>query len=173
MKTLLFFRHGKSDWEAGEGPDHDRGLAKRGQKSAKAMGNFVMLTGQVPDAAVTSSAVRARATLDIAMQAGGWTCPVRVKESLYEATAAAVIEEIRSEADTTEKLMVVGHEPAGSDVARLLIGGGAIGVPTGCMLRIDFDVASWKEVAEGGGKLLWLMPPRLFTDNHLKLKRDL
>ena len=73
MKTLILFRHGKSDWDSEEPSDHDRPLAKRGRKAAKAMGKFLALAGQVPDSAVTSSAVRARSTLEIAMEAGAGT----------------------------------------------------------------------------------------------------
>ena len=38
MKTLLFFRHGKSNWDADYDVDHNRPLAKRGRKAARAMG---------------------------------------------------------------------------------------------------------------------------------------
>ena len=38
MRSVIMFRHGKSDWDVDYGPDHDRPLAKRGIKAAKKMG---------------------------------------------------------------------------------------------------------------------------------------
>ncbi len=68
MKTLIFFRHGKSDWDAEYHGDHNRPVAKRGRKAAKLMGRFLASTGQVPDSVVTSSALRARSTFELAAQ---------------------------------------------------------------------------------------------------------
>jgi len=169
MKTLILFRHGKSDWDAGESSDHDRPLAKRGRKAAKAMGKFLALAGQVPDAAVTSSAVRARSSLEIAMDAGGWNCPVRVARSLYEAAPLTLLKEVCAEPAGTQRLLLTGHEPALSEFASLLIGGGELEVPTACMIRIDLEGESWAGVAYGSGSLIWVVPPRLLTDGDLEL----
>ena len=169
MKTLILLRHGKSDWDAGDFPDHDRPLAKRGLKAARAMGRFLGLAGQAPESAVTSSAVRARATLEEAAGAGGWKCRVRVTRALYEATPMEALQEVRAEPDATDRLILVGHEPTWSELAVLLMGGGSLRMPTASMLRIDFDVDSWKEVAYGGGRLAWMIPPRLFTDGDFEL----
>jgi len=60
MKTMLWMRHGKSDWDAGYGRDHDRPLATRGEKAAKAMGTALANAGFLPDFVLSSTAVRAR-----------------------------------------------------------------------------------------------------------------
>lgn len=169
MRSLLLFRHGKSDWSGEGAEDRERPLAKRGQKAARAMGRFLEKALQVPAAAITSPAARARETLQIAQEAGGWTCPVRVSDALYEASPAAVLEVVRGEPDTTETLLLVGHEPAWSDLASRLIGGGSLDVPTGAILKIAFEAESWKAVDFGGGQLSWLVVPRLFTDGEIKL----
>ena len=38
MKTIILFRHGKSDWNAHFENDHERPINKRGIKAAKKMG---------------------------------------------------------------------------------------------------------------------------------------
>ena len=76
MKTIILFRHGKSDWDAPSGSDHERPLAARGRKAADAMGRFLSEKGEVPELAIASSAVRARDTLDRAVRAGEWACEV-------------------------------------------------------------------------------------------------
>jgi phosphohistidine phosphatase len=164
VKSLFLFRHGKSDWSNASGEDHERPVSARGEKAARAMGRFLTLARQAPDSIVTSSAVRARTTVEIAARAGGWTCPIRTTRALYEATPFVVLEEARAEADTTERLLLAGHEPTWSELASLLVGGGMIRVPTAALLRIDFDAESWSGIAYGRGLLAWLVPPRVFTE---------
>ncbi len=163
MRTLILFRHGKSDWGAEYGSDHERPLAGRGVRAAKVMGQFLRLAQQLPDSVVTSSAVRARDAVELATDAGLWGAPVRVTRRLYEATPVAVIEELRAESDETRTLLIAGHEPTWSALLADLIGGGDARVPTAAMARIDLDVLSWSETAPGVGQLVWLVPPKLFT----------
>jgi len=70
MKTVLLFRHGKSDWYADYDWDHNRPLAKRGRKAARAMGRWLAETGPLPESIVSSSAKRAQQTLKRARKAG-------------------------------------------------------------------------------------------------------
>jgi len=125
------------------------------------MGRFLGLTGDVPDAAITSPALRATETLRLAMEAGGWSCPVRSRESLL-GDVRSVIEEIRAELTATEVLIVVGHEPTWSETAEFLIGGGSLRLPTGALARIDLDIDEWTDVGPASGQLSWLVVPRLF-----------
>jgi phosphohistidine phosphatase len=161
MPALILFRHGKSDWDADFGDDRVRPLAPRGRKAAKTMGRFLARAGQVPDAAVTSPAVRAEETLRRAMKAGGWTCPVRVAHGLYGGGVSGLLNELRAEPHTTGVLLAVGHEPTWSDALRALIRGGSIRFPTAALARIEFDLDSWSDVQPGTGVLAWMVPPRL------------
>ncbi len=162
-KTLILFRHGKSDWDAGYGRDRDRPVAERGIVAAKTMGKLLAAAGKVPDLAITSSAVRARTTLEFAKTAGHWNCPVQVTDDLYEATVGQVLEVLHQAPDTCQSLMLVGHEPTWSDLVIALMGGGAVRMPTAVMACLEFEVATWPQVDYGRGTLLWLLPPRLFT----------
>jgi phosphohistidine phosphatase len=161
MRALILFRHGKSDWEADYGDDRDRPLAQRGRKAAKTMGRFLVRTGQVPDAAITSPAVRAEDTLRLAMKAGGWTCPVRTADGLYGRGVSGLFAEIHAERDPTGLLLAVGHEPTWSDALAALTGGGRVRFPTAALARVEFDVDSWVDVQPGTGVLAWMIPPRL------------
>ncbi len=160
MKTLIFFRHGKSDWDAEYHGDHNRPVAKRGRKAAKLMGRFLASTGQVPDSVVTSSALRARSTVELAAQEGGWGCPVRVTEMLYDARPSTVLREIQAEPDETGRLLIAGHEPTFSEMIGRLVGTAAVGFPTAAMARVDFDVPSWSLADFGIGRLIWLVTPK-------------
>lgn len=164
MPALLLFRHGKSDWDADDGgEDRARPLARRGRKAAQRMGRFLARAGQVPDAAITSPAVRAADTLRLAMDGGGWSCPVRTATSLYGGGVAGLLAEVQREPDTTAVLLAVGHEPTWSAALAAFVGGGEVRFPTAALARIDFDVDGWDDVAPGTGVLEWLVVPRLLT----------
>jgi phosphohistidine phosphatase len=161
MRGLLLLRHAKSDWHADYVDDRARPLNRRGQKAAKTIGRFLAGAGQVPDAAITSPAVRAADTLRLAMKAGGWHCPVRMASGLYGAGVSGLVAEIRKEPIATEVLLAVGHEPTWSDAASAFIAGGGLRFPTAALARIDFDVDRWKDIAPDTGVLAWLVTPRL------------
>lgn len=174
MKTLLLLRHGKSDWDADYVDDHERPLADRGQKGARKMGRFLTTARVVPDRALTSSAVRARETLATAAEAGGWSGPARVTETLYLPSPEAVLREIQAEPDSAQTLIVVGHEPTWSALVSRFIGGGNVEMKTAAVARVDFEADRWADVAFGRGVLAFLLPPRALRPNaYRKLKKTI
>ena len=81
-KSIILYRHGKSDWGAAYGSDHDRPLAQKGIKSAKTMGKLLAKSNQIPELAITSTALRARQTLEFSMIEGKWDCDVIEEKKL-------------------------------------------------------------------------------------------
>lgn len=161
MLSLILFRHGKSDWNASFSSDHERPLAARGIAAARCMGRFLAQSDQTPGLAISSSAVRARETLKLAAEAGGWDCPLRIESALYETAPNAVLNWLQELDGAPSQLLLTGHEPTWSDLAGDLIGGALLRIPTGAMLRIDFDQERWSRVNFGQGELRWLMPPKV------------
>jgi phosphohistidine phosphatase len=162
-KYLILFRHGKSDWDASYGRDRDRPVADRGIAAARTMGKLLATANKVPDLAITSSAVRARTTLELAMDAGKWNCPTEITDDLYEASIDQVLEVIHRTPNHLNSLMLVGHEPTWSDAVSYFMGGGTVHMPTAAVVCLAFEVATWPQVEYGRGSLVWLLPPRLFT----------
>jgi phosphohistidine phosphatase len=158
MKTILLFRHAKSDWTA-EIPDHERPLADRGRKAAVKMGRIVTASGAVPERTLVSSARRTRETVELAAEAGKWEGPVRTTDALYEASPEGVLAELQAEPDDVACVAVVGHEPTTSRLAALLVGGGTFEVKTAAVLRIDVPVVRWADVVPGRGALVWMLAP--------------
>jgi phosphohistidine phosphatase len=162
MRTVLVLRHAKSDWSAGPGAsDLARPLSARGRRSADAIGRFIAETANVPDGVVRSPARRVVETLERAMAAGRWRCAVRESDRLYGYGFDVLVGEIRLEADSTNTLLVVGHEPTCSEAVARLIGGGQVLMPTAALARVDFDAERWYDIAAGEGTLRWLVTPRL------------
>ncbi len=160
MKTVILFRHGKSDWGASYGSDHERPLAKRGRKAADRMGRFLSEMGEVPELAVSSTAVRARDTLDRAIRAGGWSCRVELLDDLYLPSPYTLLSVLQQQVEPLSSVMLVGHEPAWSETISLLVGGGDYRFPTAAMARIDVAIESWDEIDVGLGELRWLVTPK-------------
>jgi len=161
MKQLLIFRHAKSDWNAAYAFDHERPLARRGTAAAQRMGRFLTRWGQVPDQVISSSAVRAWQTVELAAQAGGWPCPLEATRDLYDTSSDQLLEIIRGCSDTNSRLLVAGHQPTCSTLAGRLIGRAQIRFPTAAMARIDLPRDRWGSVRWGEGSLIWFVTPKL------------
>ena len=71
--SIIIFRHGKSDWSATYGKDHDRPLSKRGIKASKKMGQYLNTIQQTPEIVISSSAVRTKNTAKLAIEHGNWS----------------------------------------------------------------------------------------------------
>jgi phosphohistidine phosphatase len=64
MKRLYLLRHAKSSWKDASLPDHDRPLAGRGRRAAKAIARHLRDQGIEPELVLCSSARRARETFE-------------------------------------------------------------------------------------------------------------
>ncbi|MDE0604967.1 MAG: histidine phosphatase family protein [bacterium] len=154
MSAVIFLRHAKSDWNAGTDDDLSRPLAERGRRAAAAVGTFLAEAGHVPNLALCSPATRARQTLELAVAAGDWTCPIETAEELYYGSADHMVAlACRRQVPV---LMLVGHEPVLSSALGYLTGAD-LRMPTGAIARVNLNL-------DNSGELEWLIPPRLLTD---------
>ena len=160
MKSVILFRHGKSDWYSSAGSDHERPLAERGNRAADRMGRFLSEKGEVPDLAISSTALRARDTLDRAAQAGGWSCELEYLDDLYLPSPHGLLYVLQQQSDQVSSVMLVGHEPAWSETLSLFVGGGDYRFPTAAMARVDVDSERWADVDFGLGQLSWMVTPK-------------
>lgn len=161
MKRIYLLRHGKSDWGADYGTDHDRPLKERGVHAARVMGTFLADTDQEPETVVSSSAVRALTTAQLAADAGAWSSEISIEPTLYGASRTQVLEIIRALDDGFESVLLAGHEPVSSDVIGSLIGSAAIYFPTAALACVDLPVERWQAVEFGRGILVWLVTPKM------------
>lgn len=162
-RQLIFLRHGKSDWHAPSGVDRDRPLAPRGVAAAQTMGKLLTTLGAQPDHAITSPAVRAHSTLELARQAGHWACELEISGNLYEASPDQVLGVIQGQSDQHQRILLVGHQPTWSDTISWLMGGGQVEVPTAALVCLDLQTSVWGQVTPGQAVLLWLLPPKLLS----------
>lgn len=161
MKSVYLLRHAKSDWSSGHSTDHERPLSKRGRRAASTIGRFLTALEQAPEGVVTSTAVRARTTVELAATAGGWSCPVVSNADLYGGSTDDVLAAIRAASADADRLLAAGHEPTWSASVARLVSGERVKMVTAAVARIDLPVESWQEVDFGSGTLVWLVTPRL------------
>ncbi len=161
MRRLIVMRHAKSDWDAGVG-DHQRPLNGRGRRSAEAIGELLARIGEVPDVAYTSSAERARDTLERAVLAGGWETEVHERQSLYLTSVGGALEVLGKAPSSAQRVMLVGHQPTWGQLVEHLTGG-RVAVKTATVVGIDLEREDWGR-AELGASIAYVLQPRLFLD---------
>jgi phosphohistidine phosphatase len=168
VKRLMILRHAKSDWAASYGSDHGRPLNKRGKRAARAVGIAVARSGEVPDRAITSTAVRARDTLERAMDAGGWDSEVSASDALYGTSVAGALSVAAGGGGDAERLMLVGHQPTWGSLVYALTGASVV-VKTATLIAVDLAAGSWADAENARGSIAYLLQPRLFTDGSWRL----
>ena len=123
------------------------------------MGRFLSGAAEPPDLVLSSSALRARTTAELVVEAAGWSCPQRATDTLYLGSLGSVLGEITAQDAELARLLVVGHQPTCSELASRLIGGGQLAFPPAALARIDFEGARWSDVESDGAGLVWLLTP--------------
>lgn len=143
MKTLILVRHAKSSWSEPGSRDRDRPLNERGRRNAPEMGRRLAKRDLKPDLIISSPAVRALTTAQLmAGELGYRRSDIRVEERLYAAEAEGIVRVLRELGDEFGCVMLVGHNPELTDLARRFSGTIAH-MPTCAVAVFAFDMASW------------------------------
>ena len=161
MKRLTLVRHAKSSWKDPERADFDRPLNKRGKQDAPRMGERLAARGERPDLILTSPARRARKTAkEIARKIGLPGEHLVLEAKIYEAETEALLEVVRNLDDRWEGVLLVGHNPGLTDLVNLLGNCGIENLATCGVLRIDFDVETWRSIGPGSGAVVFYDYPK-------------
>jgi phosphohistidine phosphatase len=157
---LHLLRHADAgDPAAWSGLDADRPLSGKGRRQARSVGRWLSSMTHRPEVVITSPKIRAAETAEIATS--GWRARPISDERLgggldIEGLAALLADH----APTTERVMVVGHDPDFSELASELIGA-SIALKKGAIARIDLP----RPPRAGSGTLRWLVPPEALADH--------
>lgn len=133
-RELILVRHAHAQGAASGQDDLARALSATGIAEARAAGNWLRQQGAVPDHAVCSPAVRARATCS-ELEAALGLAPAREDARIYEATPATLLRLLDDHADA-RCLLVVGHNPGLETLVALLSQGASDagrGMPPGAI----------------------------------------
>ena len=112
MARIILLRHGKAEMPSIDCSDFDRPLNARGTQDAAAIGKFLATHKLLPDLVLVSPARRTMQTLDQVNQDWQDRIPVRLIQSLYEASAQTVLSAIFDNAGDSQSVLVIGHNPS-------------------------------------------------------------
>jgi phosphohistidine phosphatase len=169
MKTILFLRHAKSDWNDPIPADFDRPLTQRGLEDAPRMGEVLDLFQCVPDIILSSPALRAKQTTQLAARACGYGGSIHWEDSFYGGGSRDLILVLQRLPDTLERPLLVGHNPTLEEtVSTLLVQrqegwqeDTAIRMPTAGLVCLEVDITAWADLGPGKGVLQWFLIPKL------------
>jgi phosphohistidine phosphatase len=148
-KKLFIVRHGKSSWDCPSVSDIDRPLKDCGIKDAYEMANRILLKGNLPDAIISSPAVRALHTAIIFSRVLKFPPDeIVINQDLYLADPVEIIKVIRNTDDSRKSLMIFGHNPGFTELANYLSGLNIENVPTSGMVLLTYKTDKWKEISK-------------------------
>ena len=170
VRRLLLLRHAKAEPGTPEQEDHDRVLAERGLADAAAMARHLKKKGYAPARILCSTSLRTVQT--VAPVLALLPAPVDYHETLYLAPPGRIVAMAQDAADSDAVLMVVGHNPGLEQCATLLAREPVKPreqyrhdvmeekFPTGALAVLDFEIANWKILSPGDGRLVDFIRPR-------------
>lgn len=165
MKRLYLLRHAKSSWDSPATRDFDRPLAPRGERDAPKIGKLLRSTGAALDRVVSSPALRARQTAELALHAAKFKGELVLDESIYGASALDLLDFVSRLVDGAESVLLIGHNPGFEELAGILCGSrmapSNLRFPTAALACFDVAATRWSEVGAGAATLQWLVVPKI------------
>ncbi|MBP7962184.1 MAG: histidine phosphatase family protein [Caldilineaceae bacterium] len=165
MKRISILRHAKAAPYGDYSIDFQRPLAGRGPDDARLMAGFLAGQEQPPDWIISSPALRARQTAEIAAQILGLSQAILWDERVYEATAETLLQVVQAAPERCGHVLLVGHNPGCAELAAGLCAGGSdrigLHLPTAGLVCLQSDVFYWHQMRRGAAYLRLLVSPKL------------
>ncbi len=161
MKIIYLVRHAKSSWKYSNLDDFERPLNKRGRKNAPFMGSILKKLKVAPDLILSSPANRASMTARIIANKISYPLEkICFSESIYVFSANALIDVIKHLDDEVDKAMLVGHNPALTELANYIGDKPISNIPTSAIFCADLDIPLWAKISDHCGKLKFFEFPK-------------
>ena len=149
MKKLIFLRHAKSSWEE---PvlDRNRSLSSKGIKAIQKVALHWKELFNEAELIITSPANRALNTATIMAYTIGYDLQkIRINEELYTFNFKELITFIKKIDNTLSNIIIVGHNPAFSEVSQKLSTSSAPALRTSCWTQLTFQTTKWSSIGHG------------------------
>ena len=159
MRTLYLLRHAKSSWKDQSLADFERPLAGRGRKACGLMAQFIRDKEIQFDLVLSSTALRARETIDLIGKQAQLHSELRFDERIYEASVTDLLEVTSQIENDRKSVLLVGHNP-GLEEFLLALSGVSERLPTAALVKLKLKVSKWSDNCEGKAALEWLVRPR-------------
>jgi phosphohistidine phosphatase len=160
-KKLLIIRHAKSDWGNAKITDFNRPINERGKTNAHVMGKCLYVKGVLPDAVISSPALRAITTAKIFSQELGYALEkIQQERLIYEANYTTLVKIISDFNNENEIVALFGHNNGITDLAIYLTDADIFNIPTSGMVMITFPFDDWKMIGKNSGKVEFFDNPK-------------
>jgi phosphohistidine phosphatase len=132
------------------------------------MGRFMGREGLIPQRVLCSGAVRAEETWELLSEGLGRNVPTEIRDDIYHASPASLLDLIHSLPDREDSVLLIGHNPTFENLARQLAGSGDPGAlrdlaakyPTAALAVLDFRIGRWRDLEGGEGDLRTFVRPK-------------
>lgn len=159
--TLFLLRHAKSGHDDPKLADIDRPLNERGRREAAEMAHLIAARSYRPARILCSSAQRTRETLAPLLPTFDGNTRIEIARRVYSAAAEDLLDLIHEQSDEVPSLMLIGHNPACEQLARMLAGSGdhmalmrlRMMFPPASLVVLDFEMPDWRGVEAGTGRI--------------------
>ncbi|MBL4821029.1 MAG: histidine phosphatase family protein [Gammaproteobacteria bacterium] len=166
MKTLFLLRHGKSSWSNSQLKDFERPLADRGLSDIQLMASRFVDSGRQVQCIIASPAVRAKSTAILfAKEIGFPQDEVAANPELYFAGATMFLKAAGLVDEEFESAMLVGHNPAITDVVNDMCGAAIDNIPTSGLVELRLPIEHWSDIAYDNAELIDFDYPKRHQEN--------
>lgn len=157
MRRLTFLRHAEAEQiDFDRIPTDDvRPLSEAGIRAARAIAKQLAAEMKVHPHIVTSPARRTlETTALVAAALGLGTNAITIAHAAYAASADTLLGVVQQQPDNVEHLLLCGHNPGLSALARYLAAAAPPSPLAPCALvTFTFDVARWADITRASGQL--------------------
>jgi len=148
IKEIFLVRHAKSSWDYENISDIDRHLKLKGIRNAYEMARRLKIERNLPEAFICSPANRALHTAIIFLSV--FEIPynkLTIDKRLYGYGKHEILELVKSQDDNIHKLMIFGHNPDFTEIARIFATDPVDELPTTGIAIFEFKCRKWSEIS--------------------------
>jgi len=160
MKTILFARHAKSNWNEAGISDFERPINEKGESDVHKMAKYLQQCGYLIHEILSSDATRAVTTAEEYKKHLTPDMPVVLNHSIYQATHLDIIEIIKTLSEKKSTVMIVGHNPTMTDIVNYYTEDDVIDMPSCSVAIVQFEASNWNDLKTGSGDLLAFEYPK-------------
>ncbi len=140
----------------------ERGLTKKGLKSIKTMGSYLMLRGIKPDLILSSCSLRAQETADGLAEQIDYEGKKFYLKELYLTSPDTLKETLMMQDNQFGTIFVVGHNPQLTDFANMLSDEHISKIPTLGIVALKLPIDDWSELDSVHAEIDFFIYPKQF-----------
>lgn len=153
VRKLYLLRHGEAEQATGNDKDFDRNLTYAGIMVVKQLSEYLKSQNFKPEIVYSSPSARTEQTTIFLMEGLSVECEIVYVEDIYEASVRTLYDIVTHIDNQHHEVLLVGHNPGLTYLAEYLTNEDTSGMRPGQLVKIEFGVNTWGEIAKGLGSI--------------------